>query len=139
MKVLAVDHGRARTGCAICDPSETVVRPLELVEPSDPRAVAEIASREGAELIVVGIPVSLDGEEREQARSARGFRDNLAGHSSVAVAMYDERLTTRMAEASRRAGAAGAADSLAACHLLESYLASRPALGGSAGGLEAAR
>ncbi|UJA20296.1 Holliday junction resolvase RuvX [Thermoleophilia bacterium SCSIO 60948] len=125
MKVLAVDHGRARSGCAICDPSETVVRPLEVVEPSDPRAIAAIAAREGAEEIVVGIPVSLDGAEREQARSARGFRDNLAGHCDVPVRTYDERLTTRMADASRREGATAAPDSLAASHLLESYLASR--------------
>ena len=44
---------------------------------------------------------------------------------SVPVETYDERLTTRMADASRRGGASAARDSLAAAHLLESYLESR--------------
>ena len=46
---------------------------------------------------------------------------------SIPVETYDERLTTRMADASRRGGAGAARDSLAAAHLLESYLASQAA------------
>ena len=46
---------------------------------------------------------------------------------------YDERLTTRMAQASRRAGAGAAEDSLAAAHLLEAYLAAPRATGGRGG------
>ena len=45
----------------------------------------------------------------------------------IPVETYDERLTTRMAEASRREGAAAAADSLAAAHLLQAYLAAQEA------------
>jgi putative holliday junction resolvase len=124
MRVLAVDHGAARAGCAICDPSETVVRPLDVVEPPEPRAVAALAREHEAELVVVGVPVSLDGTEGPQAAVAREFRDRLAEVLTVPVDTYDERLTTRMAEASAREGAAAAADSLAAAHLLEGYLAS---------------
>ena len=74
MRIIAIDHGNARAGCAICDPSETITRPLGVVEPPDPAAVARLASAEEAELIVVGLPVSLDGSEGEQAATARALR-----------------------------------------------------------------
>lgn len=125
MRVLAVDHGTARAGCAICDPSETIVRPLDVVEPPDPAAVATVAREHEAELVVVGLPVSLSGEEGPQAELAREFRDRLAEVLHVPVETYDERLTTRMAEASAREGAGAAPDALAAAHLLEGYLATR--------------
>jgi putative Holliday junction resolvase len=126
MRILAVDHGNARAGCAICDPSETITRPLGIVEPPDPAEVARRAAAEGAELIVVGLPVSLDGSEGEQAVTARAFAGALAATSEIPVETYDERLTTRMAAASSRAGAEAPPDALAAAHLLESFIASRP-------------
>ena len=125
MRVLAIDHGAARAGCAICDPTETVVRPLGVVEPPEPTAAAAVVADEDAELVVVGVPVSLNGAEGEQAAIAREFRDRLAEVVSVPVETYDERLTTRMANVSVREGASAAPDALAAAHLLESYLASR--------------
>jgi len=125
MRILAIDHGNARAGCAICDPSETITRPLGLVEPPDPAAVTRLASEEEVELIVVGLPVSLDGTEGEQAAAARGFAKRLAAVASVPVETYDERLTTRLAAESTRAGASAAPDALAAAHLLESYLQAR--------------
>ena len=132
MRILAVDHGLARAGTAVCDPTETVARPLEVVEPPEPGAVAALVEREGAELVVVGLPVSLGGEEGEQARLAREFAELLAAELPVPVETYDERLTTRLAASSARAGARGAADSLAAAHLLESYLQFRAGTGESA-------
>jgi putative Holliday junction resolvase len=125
MRVLAIDHGEARAGTAICDPSGTIVRPLGVISPPDPDAVARLANEEGAELIVVGLPVSLDGTEREQAAAARAFAAAVAKLATVSVETYDERLTTRMAGASARAGASAPADALAAAHLLESFLAGR--------------
>jgi putative Holliday junction resolvase len=125
MRVLAIDHGEVRAGTAICDPTGTIVRPLGIVSPPDADAAAAVASEEEAELIVVGLPVSLDGTERGQAAAARAFAEQLAAASDVPVETYDERLTTRMASASRQAGAGAPADALAAAHLLESYLASR--------------
>ena len=123
--MLALDYGLARIGCAISDPSGTLVRPLGVVEPPDPAAVGALAEREEAEAIVVGLPVGLDGEEGEQARATLEFCDQLRTATSLPVDTYDERLTTRMAAASRRAGARAAEDSIAAAHLLEAYLASR--------------
>jgi putative holliday junction resolvase len=125
MRVLAIDHGNARAGTAICDPSETIVRPLGVVEPPDPDAVGRVVEENDAELVVVGMPVSLNGAEGEQAELAREFRDRLAEALHVPVETYDERLTTRMADATAREGASAAPDALAAAHLLEGYLASR--------------
>ena len=125
MRVLAIDHGEARAGAAICDPSGTVVRPLEVISPADPRQVLRVAEAEGAEAIVVGLPVSLDGTEREQAAAARAFALEVAEIAGIPVDTYDERLTTRMAAQTARSGAGGHPDSIAAAHLLESYLRAR--------------
>jgi putative transcription antitermination factor YqgF len=125
MRVLALDHGNARCGAAISDPTETLARPLDVIEPSDPARVAEVARSEEAEEVVVGLPVQLSGEEGAQAEAAREFAAALEEVLDIPVRTYDERLTTRMAAASRRAGSRAAEDSLAAAHLLESYMESR--------------
>jgi len=127
MRILAIDHGAARAGAAISDPSETLARPLGVVEPPDPDAVARLVAEHEAELVVVGLPLSLSGERGAQAEAALGFRDALAAVVQVPVETYDERLTTRLAGASARAGASAPADALAAAHLLESYLVARAA------------
>ena len=125
MRVLAIDHGNARAGVAVSDPTETITRPLDVVEPPDAAEIARIAAAEGAELIVVGLPVSLDGEEGEQAAIARAFAAELAAATELPVDTYDERLTTRMAAETARTGAGAAPDSIAAAHLLDGYLLAR--------------
>jgi putative Holliday junction resolvase len=122
MRVLAIDHGAARAGCAISDPTGTIARPLGVIEPPDPHKAAELVAEHDAEHVVIGLPVSLDGTEGRQAAEARAFRDELAANVDVPVDTYDERLTTRLAESSARQGAGAPADALAAAHLLESYL-----------------
>jgi putative Holliday junction resolvase len=117
-----VDHGAARAGCAISDPTGTIARPLGVVEPPEPQAVAELVAEHEAELVVVGLPVSLSGVEGAQAAEARAFGEALDAILDVPVETYDERLTTRLAERSARAGASSPPDALAAAHLLESYL-----------------
>jgi putative Holliday junction resolvase len=127
MRVLALDHGEARCGCALSDPSGTLASPLEPVARPDSRAglarlVALVREREVAE-VVVGLPLRLDGGESEQTASARRFAARLAERLAplgVPVALLDERLTTRQARAS---GGASSEDSRAAAHLLESWLA----------------
>jgi putative Holliday junction resolvase len=130
MRILALDYGTARIGCALTDPSGTLVRPLEVIEPADPAAVAALAVEQGAELVLVGLPLTPGGEEGAQAILTREFAAELERRLEVPVETYDERLTTKMAAASRREGAGAAEDSLAAAHLLEGYLAS--ARGGKA-------
>jgi putative holliday junction resolvase len=122
LRVLALDYGTARCGCAISDPTGTLVRPLDAVEPPDPAAIAALVASEGAEKVIVGLPTTLGGEEGEQAQISRAFAEELAALLDVPVETYDERLTTRMADRSAREGARADRDSLAAAHLLESYL-----------------
>jgi putative pre-16S rRNA nuclease len=122
MRVLAIDHGAARAGCAVSDPTGSIARPLGVIEPPEPQKAAELVAEHGAELVVVGLPVSLDGAEGKQAADARAFRDELAAILDVPVESDDERLTTRLADSSARAGAGAPTDALAAAHLLETYL-----------------
>lgn len=130
MRVLALDHGSARCGCAISDPTGTLVRPLGAVKKPDSKdgraqLVALIFEQE-AELVLVGLPRLQSGEEGEQAAAARSFAGRLAAEIDVPVEFYDERFTTKLAQASIAAGAAADEDSLAAAHLLEEYLEMNP-------------
>ena len=128
MRVLALDHGEARCGCAISDLSGTLATPLESIKRPETRKglarIASLAQELEAEKVLVGLPVTLAGREGAQAASARAFAARLEARLEVPVEMYDERLTTRMAEA---AGGRADADSRAAAHLLESYLAAQQA------------
>src|SRR5262245_42674953 len=127
MRVLALDHGTVRVGCALSDPSGTLATRLPVIEPPEPRAVAELVEEHGVERVVVGLPVHLSGEEGAQAALARTFCGELEAMLSIPVETYDERLTSRMADASRRAGASAARDSIAAAHRLQDYLAAQGA------------
>ena len=128
MRVLALDHGAARCGCAVSDPSGTLATPLAVVERPDSRKglakLAALADELGAERVVVGLPLTLAGEEGEQAGEARAFADNLRRRVQVPVARYAARLTTRTAAPT---GGQADEDSVAAAHLLESYLAAQAA------------
>ena len=124
MRILALDHGTARCGAAISDPTGTLATPLDAVEqPDTKRGLAELARlvrRRARSAWWSGLPLTLRGEEGEQAERARTFAERLERRVSVPVELHDERLTTRLAE---RTGGEGDADSRAAAHLLESYLA----------------
>jgi putative Holliday junction resolvase len=128
MRVLALDHGTARIGCAISDPSGTLSTPLPVIEPPEARSVADLVAKYEVERVVVGLPLHLSGEEGSQAALARTFCTELEAMIDIPVETYDERLTTRMAETSKREGAAAAPDSLAAAHLLQAYLAGQAAI-----------
>ena len=123
-RILALDHGSARCGCAISDPSGTLATPLAVVERPDTKrglaTLARLVEEQGVERVVVGLPLTLSGDEGHQAGEARTFAERLERRVSVPVELHDERLTTRLAE---RTGGEGDADSRAAAHLLESYLA----------------
>ena len=132
MRVLALDHGTVRIGAAICDPTGTLCTPLPVIEPPEPRSVVELVREREVERVVVGLPIHLSGEEGSQAALARTFAEELSVLLDIPVDTYDERLTSQMADASRRAGAGAARDSLAAAHLLEAYLMSQARKGGEA-------
>ena len=128
MRVLALDYGSARCGCAVSDPTGTLATPLEAVPtPASRRGRArlrELVDELGAELVVVGLPLSLSGGDSAQTAEARQFAATLERTLPVPVELYDERFTTRLAE---RTGGRASEDSRAAAHLLEGWLAHRHA------------
>lgn len=123
MKVLALDYGRARTGVAVSDPTGTVARPLCVVERAATAdglgRVAKLIEDEAAERVVVGLPLTLQGERGEQARETEAFVEALSSRTDVPVVTFDERFTTDLAE---RTPARADEDARAAAHLLSSYL-----------------
>ncbi len=129
MKVLALDYGSARTGVAVSDPTGTLARPLEVVEnasaPAGLKHLAELAEREEVEQIVVGLPVTLRGERGAQAEETEAFVSALRAVTEVPIESFDERFTTKLAEAQP---SEAPSDAVAAAHLLSTYLEWKSAL-----------
>jgi putative pre-16S rRNA nuclease len=126
MRVLALDYGSARCGCAVSDPTGTLATPIEpILRPGTRKGLARIADlvrERGAARVVVGLPLSLSGADSAQTAETRAFAARLAERVTVPVELYDERFTTLMA--SRDPGDPRASeDSRAAAHLLEGWLA----------------
>jgi len=123
MRVLALDFGSARTGVAVSDATGTLARPLGVVERAATDVglarLAELVATEHAELVVVGLPLTLRGEHGAQARETEAFVAALRRRVDVPVETYDERFTTLLAQ--QTAGRA-AEDALAAAHLLQGWL-----------------
>jgi len=123
VRVLALDHGSVRTGVAISDETATLARPLTVLDRVGTEAgfaaLLDLLRSEAPGCVVVGLPVSLDGREHDQARLARAFAARLAAAVDVPVELYDERFTSRLAD--QRGGKAGR-DARAAATLLEDYL-----------------
>jgi putative pre-16S rRNA nuclease len=128
VRVLALDYGSARCGCALSDPTGILATPIDPIERPATRKgfarVADLVRDRGAERVVVGLPLGLSGADTDQTRETRAWADRLAAAVSVPVELYDERFTTLLA--SRDPGAPTASeDSRAAAHLLEGWLATQ--------------
>lgn len=121
--MLALDYGSARTGVAVSDPTGTVARPLGVVERAGTDAglarVLEVARAEGAERIVVGLPLTLRGERGAQAEETERFVERLRAATELPIESFDERFTTALAAGS---DSRAPEDAVAAAHLLSSYL-----------------
>ena len=117
MKVLALDFGSARTGVAVSDPTGTLARPLCVVEDAATEtgldSLVQIIESERAELVVVGMPLTLRGRHGEQAEATAAFVAQLEEKVNIPVETFDERFTSVLA---------GGDDARAAAHLLSSYL-----------------
>jgi putative Holliday junction resolvase len=125
-RVLALDYGSARCGCAVSDPTGVLATPLlAIADPGSESgldAIARVVDERDVGEVVVGLPVTLSGEEGAQAAKARAFAKRLAARLDVPVTTFDERFTTSLA---RRTPGRLPEDSRAAAHLLESYLSAR--------------
>jgi putative holliday junction resolvase len=135
MRLMALDHGARRIGVAIGD-TETG---MAFARPAlrrrnldhDLAFVGELCTAEGVSLVVIGLPLNMDGSEGPQAALARAFGERLAA-IGLQVAYEDERLSSW--EAGRQMGSAGRharresgeLDSTAARVILQQYLDARP-------------
>ena len=123
MRVLALDYGAARTGVAVSDATGTLARPVGVVERAASEAgldqvVALVAEHE-AELVVIGLPLTLRGERGAQARETEAFVEALRSRLQIPVETEDERFTTALAQ---QTGGRAPEDALAAAHLLQGWL-----------------
>ncbi|MGN0567445.1 MAG: Holliday junction resolvase RuvX [Acutalibacteraceae bacterium] len=98
MIILSVDYGDARTGIAVCDRTELLASPVTVISETDRdtllKKIADIALEQRAELIVVGLPVNMDGTHGSRAQACEDFAQALTELCSIPTVMRDERLTT---------------------------------------------
>jgi putative holliday junction resolvase len=102
MQILGLDYGRARIGLAIADSESVLARPLDTFERinrnEDMRRLRELVRANGVKLLVVGLPLRLDGTRGEMADEAARFAERLRKQIGLPVEMVDERLTSWEAE-----------------------------------------
>jgi len=141
-RVLGLDLGDVRIGVAVSDDGRRLAVPLGTVQvgrpPGELRAIAALVAEHGVTLVVLGLPLSLDGSHGPRAIHAEAFAETLRMVLHVPVAMQDERFTTVEAERELRgAGLKGPArrsvvDAEAARIALQAWLDARRS-GASAG------
>ena len=134
--LLALDYGRARIGVAVGNRLTGSAQPLEPVDGRDEQralgAVEALIREWRARVVVVGLPLGLDGNETPMTGLAREFAGQLEERCGVTVHLHDERLTSREAEARFAQARADQRmrrrdrrllDSMAAGLILESWMA----------------
>lgn len=138
VRALGVDPGSKRIGVAISDLSGTIASPFLVLQRSKSRQhdlheLARIAREEEAEVIVIGLPINMDGSRGKAAKAAIAEGRRLATLVDVPVEMHDERLTTVTAERSMLDAGLNAierrkvVDKVAAAIMLQSWLDARAA------------
>ena len=138
MRALGIDLGSKRIGVAVSDRSGTIASPFTVLQRSgsvarDHRAIADLVAEEEAEVVVVGLPLNMNGTAGPAAKAAQKEAAALATVVPVPVTLFDERRTTvtadmAMMEARMNAQARReVVDKVAAAVLLQQWLdAGRP-------------
>jgi putative Holliday junction resolvase len=131
-RILALDLGKKRIGLALSDPLGISAQGLHTLQRStireDIAALAAIAREHAVQLVLLGHPLNMRGDEGRQAVYTRDFAQRLTARTGLAVRFWDERLTSKEAErVLKQSGIsiekrAKAIDRLAAVILLASYL-----------------
>lgn len=132
MRILAVDPGEKRIGLAISDPTGTIASPLVVLAQvsydENATQIVEIATTQGAEKIIVGQALGLEGEITPSARRARRLAGAIRSRTTVPVELWDENGSTQTARAARlemgvsRKKRSGHLDEIAATVILQNYL-----------------
>lgn len=132
-RIIALDVGDVRIGVAISDESRIIAQPLEVYKRvgygPDSRYVLGLCQRYGTDLVLLGLPLNMDGTRGPQAQKAMAFGQVLAD-AGLRVLYQDERMTTVTAERVliggnvRREDRKNYVDKLAAAVILEQWIAS---------------
>lgn len=132
MKIMSVDLGLSRTGIAACDPLEMLASPVKVIfEKYELKLIEEVvksAKELSAELIVVGLPLNMDGTKGERATECERIAKIIEEKSGIKTQMYDERCTTVMSHNAlnvtnvRGKKRKNVVDAVAAVMILESFL-----------------
>ncbi len=134
MRVLALDIGERRVGVAVSDVSGSVATPVKVLETAavfGGNALRRLVEDYEPELMLVGLPLSLDGTEGPQAKRVRAQAERIHAQFGIPVDFADERLTTsQAARAMQEAGVSerdrrGKLDAVAASLFLQAWLDSR--------------
>lgn len=102
MRVMGIDFGVKRVGVAISDPTGTLASPLTTLtrrrgKRPPLKRLSELATERGVERIVMGLPITLEGEEDDWCREVRGVGDALASRTTLPVLYVDERFSSTVA------------------------------------------
>lgn len=135
MRIMGLDYGAKTVGVAVTDDLGLTAVSLETVRRDSEKRlrrtcarIEEIITERRTELIVVGLPLNMDGSEGERAQKAREFAQMLQRRTGLEVVMTDERLTTVEADELIRLTGNHSSDrkehidSMAAAIILEDYL-----------------
>ena len=142
MRVIGLDYGVRRIGVAVSDPSGTLARPLTVLRPAGGRSsvleamcaeISRLASEDdGIGLIVLGLPLRLDGSPTESTAAVLALEQPLRARTGIPIVYQDERLSSHEAESrlavnerdwrKRKANL----DAAAAAVILQDYLDARP-------------
>jgi putative Holliday junction resolvase len=132
MRILALDHGTKRVGVAVSDETKTIAQPLEYIsaEPFGPflERLKKILLEKEIDLILIGMPRNMDGSYGPAAQKVETFVGVLKTAVTVPIKLWDERLTSAMANRIliegrvRRDKRKEKVDKMAAAILLQSYL-----------------
>ena len=102
MRILGLDVGERRIGIALSDPLGITAQPLGVLERQGPHqdveAVRALIEQHGVVTVVVGLPLTMRGEQGVQAKKVLAFSETLRRRVSVPVQLVDERLTTVQGE-----------------------------------------
>ncbi len=132
MRILAIDYGERRLGIALSDPLGIFAFPLTVIDVKKCRdwkfELKKIVEEKEVKKIVVGLPLTLRGEEGELARKVREFCDTLRAELGLPVVLIDERFTSEIAkktfqsEGKSEKDMRGNLDMYSSAQLLQTYL-----------------
>jgi putative holliday junction resolvase len=103
MRVLGIDFGERRIGLALSDPTGTLASPLPTLKRRVGKrpplaALAELAAERDVEVVVMGLPLTLAGEDSDWTRTVRDVGESLSRRTGIPVHFIDERFTSVAAE-----------------------------------------